>query len=71
MIPCDGSRSRGLYGLPNGPEYPRDMVLNHQTYNEGTIRAGEFKEGFLLGRAGTPIPDCFKGGLIEAKYSSS
>lgn len=67
--PYDGSRSRGQYRMLNGLEYPRDMVLNHQTYDLGTIRPGEFKEGFLLGHARTPIPDYLKGGLIDAEIS--
>lgn len=67
--PYDGSRSRGQYRMLNGLGYPRDLVLNHQTYDSGTIRPGEFKEGFLLGHAGTPIPDYLKGGLIEAEIS--
>lgn len=67
--PYDGPRSRRQYRMLNGLEYPRDMVLNHQTYDLGTIRPGEFKEGFLLGHAGTPIPDYLRGGLIDAEIS--
>ena len=67
--PSDGSRSRGQYRMLNGLQYPRDVVLNHQTYDLGTIRPGEFKEGFLLGHAGTPIPDYLRGGLIDAEIS--
>jgi hypothetical protein len=67
--PYDASRSRGQYRMLNGLEYPRDLVLNHQTYDLGTIRPGEFKEGFLLGHAGTPVPDYVRGGLIDAEIS--
>ncbi|MDP9162296.1 MAG: hypothetical protein M3O09_18975 [Acidobacteriota bacterium] len=61
-----------LYRLPNGLEYPRNLVLNHRTYKAGVLRSGQCLEGLLLGWAGEKMSDRFcHGDFIEAELTVS
>ena len=59
-----------LYRLPNGLEYPRDLVLNHRIYRAGVLRQGQCVQGLLLGWAKEKVSDEFRhGDFIEAELT--
>ena len=52
-----------FYKFRRGPEYPRDIVLNHRVGKHGTVNPGEPLEGMLLGYSATPIPSQYSHGF--------
>ena len=59
-----------FYRLPNGLEYPWDLVLNHRTYKGGVLRRGQCVQGLLLGWAKEKVSDEFRhGDFIEAELT--
>jgi hypothetical protein len=51
-----------LYKLPFGWEFPRDVVLNHRTYERGRLRYRDHLLGFLLCWGMKSIPVRYKHG---------
>lgn len=49
-----------IYKFDRGPEYPRDVVLNHR---KGIVKPGRPLEGILLGRSLSPIPRLYSHGF--------
>ncbi len=43
------------------PSYPRDRVLNHRTYAQGTLEPGDVVQGVLVGCGPASIPDDLRG----------
>jgi len=50
-----------IYRFCGGPEFPRDIVLNHR--RGATVIPGKPLEGFLLGRSNRTIPSIYSGGF--------
>jgi hypothetical protein len=59
------------YRLPNGFEFPRDVVLNDRLGGNGLcVRSGRFVEGFVLGSTETRIPaKCSTRYPLDAQFS--
>lgn len=59
------------YRLPNGFDFPRDVVLNDRLGGIGLcVRSGRFVEGFVLGSTEQRIPArCNAGYLLGAEFS--
>ena len=57
------SEESHVYKFCRGPEYPRDMVLNHRRGEHGTVKPGQPSEGVLLGRSAMPIPCQYSHGF--------
>jgi hypothetical protein len=59
------------YRLPNGFDFPRDVVLNDRLGGNGLcVRSGRFVEGFVLGSTQTRIPArCTTGYFLDAEFS--
>jgi len=62
---------RPSYRLPNGFDFPRDVVLNDRLDGNGLcVRSGRFVEGFVLGATDTQIPaQCSTGYFVDAEFS--
>ena len=59
-----------FYRFHRGPEYPRDVVLNHRIGEHGMVKPGQPLEGVLLGRSATPIPSQYSHGFrLSLKFS--
>jgi hypothetical protein len=54
------SEESHVYRFYRGPEYPRDVVLNHR---RGIVKPGQPWEGVLLGRSSTRIPSMYSHGF--------
>ena len=57
------SEESHVYKFCRGPEYPRDVVLNHRVGEHGTVKPGQPLEGVLLGRSAMPIPSPYSHGF--------
>lgn len=62
--PAESAPAESLYRFPgkNPLEYPRQMVINHRTYERGRLRRGDLIRGLLLATSPEPIPDRFHHG---------
>jgi hypothetical protein len=53
-----------------GPEFHKNVVLNHRVGDRGLVRPGNPVEGWLLGRCFTPLPStCLDGSDLTATLS--
>jgi hypothetical protein len=57
------NEEHNVYRFSPGPEYPRDVVLNHRIGKCGTVNPGEPLEGVLLGYSATRIPSQYSHGF--------
>jgi len=61
--PAEAVPSRAYYQYPGTIlSYPREMVLNHRTYEQGKLMPGETMTGMLMGYGYAPIPDDLRHG---------
>jgi hypothetical protein len=51
-----------FYKFDRGPEFSRDIVLNHRTGKHGMVKPGLPMEGVLLGRSAVAIPSEYSHG---------
>ena len=57
-----GVQKDNAYTFAGGwPSYPRDRVLNHRTYAQGTLEPGDVVQGVLVGCGPASIPDDIRG----------
>ncbi len=69
--PLELEGAKEYYSIPGTSiTYPREMVLNHRSYDQGKLEPGDVAQGLLLGWGSAEIPkDLRHGSSITMKVS--